>query len=203
MSIPMAYSLDLTREKTYFSVLDLREGLVCYQVQATPKERAEVLTWGAILLCPSSATVPWVLPRAILPPPVQPLYPCGLFVAGWSKISYEGIIGCKARLAAYAPSFDPPATFLMCNGEHVLLRREWGDISCQGCEEYGFDSRLEFPDGDIGLSFFCTGRVKLTFRPGDLVPWAEYEAAPHRFRFDRYRSTEARQLDFDGACIQS
>jgi len=192
----MTYCIDiqaLLQNETYIDVFNFgTETVAALQVPEQLGESLKFLLWGVVIY--STKHLDGLEP--MLPKQTRDEMPSHLYVAGWSVIHYEEIIGGEIEIAPWEPRFDlmrlNPLSLVVQASPVVLQSRKWPCRKTPMRPAFDLTCVLERPHSAMFLSLFTEGPIRLYFDPLDCITTKQLSANLLKYSYDDAR---IRQLD--------
>lgn len=177
--------------------IDLTNGpLAAGRIPQSPRSDFALLIWGVIIENPSLNPPFGDAVTTKLNVSTQPVY-----IAGWSRLVFEGIVHGQASFVPVVPIFthtEPSkpqnVAFLSDSaGSPVTLTQHWPDRPDAGSREVVVQTYLEQPYGSLTLRFALRS-AKLDVNPADAVLLSTVANAPTHYLPDFYRERQLATL---------
>jgi hypothetical protein len=173
--------------------IDLANGpLAAGRIPQNPKSNFALLIWGVIIDNPSLNPL-FVDALAVRPN----LSAQAVYVAGWSRLVFEGIVQGQASfvpampvLIHTEPSKPQSISFLSdSSGSPVTFTQLWPDCPTAGTRDIAIQTYLEQPYGSLTLKFALRS-ARLEVNPADSCLLSTVRNAPKQYLPDFYRERE-------------
>jgi len=167
--------------------------IAALQIPEKLEDTMSLLLWGVVV----NSTDCLGDFKSLLPTSVRDKLPTTLYVAGWSIMQMDGILGGCVNLMPWAPTLDPntlTSLSLSIPGKPNMNRaRNWPCQRSPVRPAFEMTCDLEHPYSLMYLSLFVEGTIQLYLDPRDCVPLKQCQLEYERYGHDTFRLRQLRK----------